>query len=296
MIGFHIGKANRDMSVAITEDIKLLTERSLNPCCQIFVAGPRSNREIISAQDKLKVRVLAEKYPMVVHGAYVDIPWKNNPGGVLNIKNELAICAEIGAKGLIVHLGAGATDDVILEHVLRELSTVPTDVILYLEINTAKSSAGTFETPEKINKLFERIDGIISRQPHQLRVGLCIDTAHVYSCGVSLDEYNFTMDWLNSIQGVELIMFHLNDSASTLGSGVDKHQALCKGNIWGQYTNGTSTDLRTDLRADYMPVRDSGLVAVLEWAQLNECMVILERSEGLEDDLDLIANLGYMSN
>lgn len=292
MIGFHVGKAGRNMSTALTQDIKLVTERDMRACAQIFVTGPRNNKETLTAEDKRLIKLFTERYPVVVHGAYVDIPWKQNPGGVLNIKREMEICHEIGASGLIVHLGAGANDDNVLAHVLQEVSTIDEhvrdNVILYLEINTAKPSNNTFETPKKISKLFERI----ANTEHSLRVGLCIDTAHVFSCGVALDEYNITMNWLNSIQGVSDIMFHLNDSASSLGSGVDKHAALCRGNLWSHYAANNANAVNT---TDTFDIRDSGIMAVIEWAKVNNCMVILERNEGLEDDLDLLAASGVFA-
>ena len=172
---------------------------------------------------------------------------------------------------------------------------------MYLEINAAAQSVNTFETPEKIRRLFQRIEETLDRINSganvaandvtgafgsignvRLKVGLCVDTAHVFSCGDSLDDYNLTMDWLNALPSVP-IMFHLNDSASTLGSGKDKHEALTKGNIWSRY-NPTAGDLKFE---------DCGVMAVLDYAVLNECFVILERSSGLTDDLLLINSIGY---
>ncbi len=282
-IGFHVGKNTRTMKQALIEDTKTITDFGLKPCVQIFTVGPQNYKETLTDSDKIFIKQYTRNVPLVIHGAYVDNPWGSSPGGTINIKKEMEICAQIGGTGVIVHLGAGATSDAILSHVLGEINTLSKNIkdscILYLEINTAKKSSGTFETPDKINALFDRIEAL----GLDLQVGLCVDSAHVFSCGVSFEEYNFTMEWLNALPDVP-IMFHLNDSASTLGSGKDKHEQLTKGNIWKDYGG------------DLLPIRDSGLMAILEWAQHNDIMVILERGDGLYEDLQLIDSLGYFKN
>jgi endonuclease IV len=287
MLGFHIGKncdsKKRTWREAV-KDINLVTSHNLRPCAQIFVMGPLNTKVNLTTDDKAALREFAAKYDLVVHGAYVNNPWgENSAAGVLSIKQEMTICAEIGAKGLVIHLAAGANNDDNLRNVLTELSNLPArvinDVILYLEINTAKQSHNTFETPQKINRLFDRINGL----GLPLRTGLCIDTAHVFSCGVALYEYNKTMEWLNAIEGTTEIMFHLNDSASSLGSGKDKHHTLTEGKLWGDFNR----------QKGGLDLRESGLMAVLEWAEANDSIVILERGDGLDKDINLIASLGY---
>jgi endonuclease IV len=287
MLGFHIGKNENGKKRTWREavnDIKEITSCNMRACAQIFVMGPQNTKVHLTEDDEAALREFSAKYDLVVHGAYVNNPWgENSAARVLNIKQEMQICAEIGAKGLIVHLGAGANDDTILRNVLEEISKLSKrildDVILYLEINTAKQSHNTFETPQKINRLFDRINHL----GLPIRVGLCIDTAHVFSCGVALHEYNYTMDWLNAIEGTTEIIFHLNDSASSLGSGKDKHEVLTEGQLWGDFGR----------KNDGLDMRESGLMAVLEWAEANNTLVILERGEGLTKDINLIASLGY---
>lgn len=286
MLGFHISKGGRTMSAAMDEDMALLTKFGFtNTCTQIFVSGPKSPKETLTEQDKEHLK-RAYSDRIVVHGAYIDNPWNRAPGAVHNIKMEMRVCAKIGAIGLVVHLGAGAFGDT-LRYVLEQLSRVEDDVkascTIYFEINAAKSAEHTFETPQKINTLFERISNALDSiaAPVRLKVGLCVDSAHVFSCGVALADYNVTMDWLNALS-VPSIMFHLNDSASELGSGKDRHEALTKGNLWRSYgADGV------------FPIEDCGLVAILDYAIINDSFVILERGAGLIDDLALIQQLGY---
>ncbi len=290
MIGHHVSKSAGGKKRLIAEALEeaAINLQSLgfkNIGAQIFVTGPQSFREIMTADDIIKTKKVVKDYNinLVIHGAYVDAPWRRSPGSVHNIKKELNIASEIGANGVIVHLGSGAADDDNLKYVLEQIAADNPQPILWLEIHTAKPSKFTYETTDKIKKLFYRI-GVLNVN---VKVGLCIDTAHLYACGMALTDYDLTYKWLNQIR-MDLpnipIMMHLNDSGSTLASGKDQHAVLTAGNLWSMYNINTG----------HLPIEDSGLVAILNWAEDADINVILERDEaGTERDLILIHNLGY---
>lgn len=281
-IGFHISKTRgldgerRDVTIidAITGDIE--TANVSHPCAQIFVTGPRKSNEILSAEDKIQIQkyITKTKLPLVIHGAYVDNPWsrdKPNHFPIHNIRKELRIAAHIGATGVIVHAANGARDTIakVLPAIVKDL----TGVTLWIEINAAKPTKDTFETPEKLHALFSQVADYTN-------IGLCIDTAHLHSCGVSMTSYNAAATWLNDLKHLLPdipMMMHLNDSASDLGSGMDMHACLTRGNIWGGDIN----------------VAESGLMAVLEWCSKYDVICVLERGAGVMDDIKLIKSLGY---
>lgn len=286
-IGYHVSKTaggkKRSMSEAITEAIEYLQNYDFKHLAlQIFVTGPQSFKEILTPEDKDKcAKIIKEtQVTAVVHGAYTDNPWNKSPGSVHNIKQELKIAFDIGATGVIVHLGAGASNDENLSYVLTQISKLDkiilNNVILWLEIHTAKASSFTYETPEKIKVLFDRIEKLNL----DLKIGICIDTAHLYSCGVALNTYQKAKSWLEMLD--KLIpdipkMLHLNDSLSTLGSGKDIHAVLTEGNLWGSIN-----------------AEESGINAVLAWAENNNIVVILERNFiDVGKDLNLIHSMGY---
>ncbi len=295
-IGFHVSKTTtledgttrtRTMPTALREDMQTLINYEFRPCAQIFVTGPQSFKETLTDDEKDEIRHIVDEMDLtlVVHGAYVDYPWKLASGAIHNIKQELRIAARIGANGVIVHLGRGCNDN--LEHVLSKVSKLPADVLdnvtLWLEIQAAKPSSDTYETPEKIARLFDRI-----RKLKGIRVGLCIDTAHLFSCGMALIDNVTAVDWLSAVSeavGEAPIMLHLNDSNSVLGSGEDVHAGLTLGNIWGIYNTGA------------LPFEESGLAAVLTWADEHDILVILERAASLiVHDLAVVKAHGYFQN
>jgi len=292
MLGFHVS-AHGDLKENLEETEKLLTDYDFRPCAQIFVTGPQSYREIKIA-NKAAIREISARMPIVIHGAYVDNPWggdstktKGRPNAIRNIKKEMKIAREIGAVGVIVHLGAGAIDDNILRDVIT--NAADKDITLWLEINAARPAPGlTFETPKKIRELVARIQkaGAGSEERDPTNIGICIDTAHLHSCGVRLHTYDQAMEWLGGLPAMRedgqcgvwspTYMLHLNDSDSECGSGRDIHAPLGKGNIWGN---------------DVGP--KSGLMAFCEWADKYNIMVILERHhDDIPSDLKLLHRMG----
>lgn len=291
-LGFHINKEGRPLPQAIEEDIKILDQFNFEPCAQVFVKGPRSSKDTLTEDDKFQLREYINhvRLPLVIHGAYIDVPWGGARGTIHNIKQELQTAAYIGAQGVVIHLGAGASNENVLRDVLKSVADLPknsTGQTLWLEINTAKPGTGTFETPEKLDVLFDRIRRL-DIGPDQLKIGLCIDTAHLFSCGVALRDRHSASNWINKVEQIldkdTPIMLHLNDSASALGSGKDIHQKLCHGNLWRDYHPDHGN----------LPFDDSGLAAILDWADENNIITILERHQGgVISDLTLLSNRGY---
>ncbi len=291
-LGYHVGKGKSHgkkkgtMIDPLRESIEELKGYGVsNPSAQIFVSGPRTYAETLTLEDKNAIRkfVADNNIRLVIHGAYIDYPWTKSLQSINNVKTEMQIAYHLGATGVIVHLGAGAYSDDNLQFALEEIGNIPDDVrenvILWLEINTAKPSPLTYETPAKLKRLFDRCEVLNTRK---LKLGLCIDTAHLYSCGVSLDTDTAAKQWLDELPDVP-VMMHLNDSASELGSGVDLHFKLCGGGIWKDYHPVKGK----------LPIENSGLTYILGWAEMHDINVILERDESVTSDLTLISQLGY---
>ena len=82
---------------------------------------------------------------------------------------------------------------------------------------------------------FEHLAEILEGVGEPERVGICLDTCHVFAAGYdlrTLKEYNRTMRRLNKLVGLDKVMvFHLNDSLRDLGSRVDRHQHIGRGRI-----------------------------------------------------------------
>jgi deoxyribonuclease IV len=97
---------------------------------------------------------------------------------------------------------------------------------------------------------FEHLAYIIDKIEDKSRVGVCIDTCHMFTAGYDIrtrETYDKTWGDFDRIVGREYLMgMHLNDSKPPLGSRVDRHHSLGKGEIgldaFGFIMNDTRMD------------------------------------------------------
>jgi len=138
---------------------------------------------------------------------------------------------------------------------------------VYLEVPHVKPNKSHYETPEKLAALFKLVRTL---DPDLKFFGLCIDTAHLWSCGANIASRAEAQDWFARLEAVHdvippaAIMFHLNDNRHSKGSGMDNHMELFGGAIWGEYTHDPAS---------------SGLAAVLDYARRFNIPTVLERKD-----------------
>ncbi len=82
---------------------------------------------------------------------------------------------------------------------------------------------------------FEQLAYIIDKIEDKTRVGVCIDTCHMFTAGYDIrtkEAYDKTWDDFGKIVGFEYLSgMHINDSKPELGSRVDRHDSLGVGKI-----------------------------------------------------------------
>lgn len=82
---------------------------------------------------------------------------------------------------------------------------------------------------------FEHLAQIIDKIEDKSRVGVCIDTCHMFSAGYDIrtrEAYDKTWSEFEKIIGFKYLMgMHINDSKAKFGSHVDRHHSLGKGEI-----------------------------------------------------------------
>ena len=148
--------------------------------------------------------------------------------------DEIERCATLGIPYACLHPGSpkdGGDEEwglaaiaTSLREVLRATRGKP--VVVLLE-NTA--GQGT-----NLGWRFEHLGRIITKT-NSRRVGVCIDTCHLFAAGYDFrDEatYRETIAAMDAAFGLDRIRaFHLNDSKSPLGSRVDRHENIGHGEI-----------------------------------------------------------------
>jgi deoxyribonuclease IV len=147
---------------------------------------------------------------------------------------ELLRAEQLGIPWVVVHPGAYTTSS--LEAGLKRVAAALDEVA----VQTRGCAAGVLlETTSgqgsclgcKFEHLAEIMDAV--RDPE--RVAVCVDTCHIFSAGYPLGtaaEYKETMRRLDKSVGLKLVKaIHLNDSMAKLGSGVDRHAHIGRGEM-----------------------------------------------------------------
>ncbi len=80
---------------------------------------------------------------------------------------------------------------------------------------------------------FEQLAGILNSVKESERLGVCVDTCHVFAAGYPLaprPAYQATFRMFDQLVGIERIeAFHLNDSVKPIGSRIDRHAHIGRG-------------------------------------------------------------------
>ena len=131
------------------------------------------------------------------------------------------------------HVGQGAEKGVelissLLVRILSRLPKPPATTIL-LETMAGKGSevGGTFEELRAI------IDAVEGKLPYAYRLGVCLDTCHVWDGGFDIvNDLDGVLKKFDSVIGLDrLHAIHLNDSLNARASHKDRHACIGKGKI-----------------------------------------------------------------
>ncbi len=146
---------------------------------------------------------------------------------------ELERCAKLKISYVVSHMGAhlGEGEAVALKRlsqgVARLLELTPEAVSLALE-----TTAGQGTT---LGYRFEHLAYVLNENNGHPRLAVCLDTCHLFASGYDLrtkDAYEATMGEFDSVVGLEWVkVVHLNDSLKPLGSRVDRHAHIGRGQI-----------------------------------------------------------------
>ncbi len=152
---------------------------------------------------------------------------------VRNLALELGRCSQLGIPEVVLHPGShgGGGVELGLKRFVSGLDRVlgeSDDRVHVLLETTAGQGTG-------LGSRFEELAYILENSRHPERLGLCIDTCHIFAAGYELRSsvgYTATIDTLEKTVGLAKVrMFHLNDSRTGLGSRVDRHEHIGKGTI-----------------------------------------------------------------
>lgn len=147
-----------------------------------------------------------------------------------SFRAELRRCALLGIDCVVSHPGNATDDDVPsgiarnADAITRALEECPGPALLL------ETTAGAGRV---LGATFPQLAEIIARIPAALqpRVGVCLDTCHVWAAGYDLrSDYDDVFRELDDALGLtRLRLFHFNDSVAPLGSRRDRHAHIGAG-------------------------------------------------------------------
>jgi deoxyribonuclease-4 len=147
---------------------------------------------------------------------------------------ELERCEALGIADLVIHPGAhmGAGDDAGLARVAKSINAIHRRTRGFQVKIDLETTAGQGTC---LGHRFEHLAAICARVADPERLGICVDTCHIFAAGYSLGtrgEYDGTIDELDRTVGIGLVrVWHLNDSLRERGSRVDRHAAIGRGHL-----------------------------------------------------------------
>ena len=124
------------------------------------------------------------------------------------------------------HVGQGAETGIRkIAEILNDVLTDDQSTTVLLETMSGKGS--------EVGRNFQEIRSILDRVDHKEKMGVCLDTCHVWDGGYDIvHDLNGVINEFDQIIGLSrLKAIHLNDSLNNLGSHKDRHARIGEGRI-----------------------------------------------------------------
>ncbi len=145
---------------------------------------------------------------------------------------ELDRAEALGLRGVVMHPGSFVESSEeeglarIIEGIDRSLEATSGDAVeIWLETTAGQGT--------NLGHRFEHLAHIIDGVQDNSRLGVCIDTCHIFAAGYAIQErkdYLATFREFDRMIGIDRIRaFHLNDSKKEFGSRVDRHEHIGEG-------------------------------------------------------------------
>jgi deoxyribonuclease-4 len=232
LIGAHVSQSG-GLSKAIGRGV----ERGCT-AIQIFSQSPRMWRPTAYTGDDFKAfRQAMDASPIeavLIHAVYLintgteDRELRNK--SLASLTQSLRVGAGIGAAGVVVHAGSAKHGDVT--RAIKRAGKVIAQALgesdrCRLLLEDTAGAGGT------LGRSFEELAALLDAAGGDERLGLCLDSCHLYASGYDVstpDGLDETLAECDRLVGLKRLHgLHLNDSLVALGSDRDRHAILGEG-------------------------------------------------------------------
>lgn len=196
-------------------------------------AKPLTDEEItqfFTSQKETGVKVACAHNSYLINLASPDDDlWEKSFG---SMKEEYERCAVLKIPDLVMHPGShvGSGQEAGLKQIGRALNRLFSEspdmkTVVCLEITAGQGT--------NLGCTFEQLAAIIDMVEDKNRVGVCLDSCHLFGAGYPMQtekEYKATMKEFNDRIGYKYLkVYHLNDSLKPFGQHKDRHEHIGKG-------------------------------------------------------------------
>ena len=203
-----------------------------------FTRNPRGGRaKDINLQDVQEFLQLAQENhfgKIVAHAPYTmnlaSATEKTYEFACTVIREDIRRMDELKIENLVFHPGShtGIGEEAGITNIIRGLDQAITGTENIKVLLETMSGKGT-----EIGYRFEQLKQIRDGVQHPERIGICLDTCHVFAAGYDIvHDLDGVLDEFDRVIGLSrLKAVHLNDSINGLGSHKDRHAKIGEGQI-----------------------------------------------------------------
>ncbi|WP_455651394.1 deoxyribonuclease IV [Phascolarctobacterium sp.] len=205
---------------------------------QFFTRNPRGSKaKAIDPADIEALLQLLEEHafaPLLAHAPYTLNPCSADPKvrefARMVMNEDLQLLELLPGTRYNFHPGShvqqGAEKGIeMIAEILNEILQPQQQTTVLLETMSGKGS--------EVGRNFTELRAIIDKVELQEKLGVCLDTCHVFDGGYDIvGELDKVLAEFDNIIGLErLLAIHINDSLNGLGSHKDRHAKIGQGNI-----------------------------------------------------------------
>lgn len=205
---------------------------------QIFSRNPRGSSykdpSVKEAEKFQKIRKEAQFGPILAHAPYTMNLASAKPEvyefACMGIREDVARMDKLGIENLVFHPGShtGIGAEAGIQNIIAGLDQAingEENITVLLETMSGKGT--------EIGWKFEELKAIRDGVAHPERIGICLDTCHVFAAGYDIvNDLDGVLEKFDEVLGLELLRaIHLNDSMMPFASRKDRHAVVGDGEI-----------------------------------------------------------------
>lgn len=233
IIGSHVSFTNSRQLLGSVEEALSYGANTF----MFYTGAPQNtNRSMINDELTYKAYELMKENKIDLSKVVIHAPYIVNLGNldkfdfsVNFLKEEIRRASLLGIKNVVLHPGAYVEYDKkdSINSIIRGLNLIldnEYDVTICLETMAGKGT--------EIGACIEDVKTIIEGVKFKNKIGICLDTCHLFDSGIDLLKFDEYLDVLDKDIGLGYVKcIHINDSKNECGSHKDRHENIGLGKI-----------------------------------------------------------------